>query len=300
MWCYRTLLWTYEKLFDLPVAFVSKYISDQMRKEANLQHEAENSTRMAAYLAKEPGLRDRAVAPQIYEQWTGESVMTAEWVLAFFFSKIVADLLRACSFVQACRLTDKRRIEEQGLSLKQTMDTATEVFAAMVFKWGFVCPPSFFPVSPRAHSIPLQVHADPHPGNILIRPNPARPKEPQVIFIDHGLYVDLPETFRHQYCLLWRSLFVGDVKSIEDIAVSWGIRRQNSDIFASLTLLRPHRLRKQLKEQQGGGEGKTPEQTRQEMQSTLKERLKTMLESEEVPCLALGTCSARLLTSIHT
>ncbi|GAA5996651.1 ABC1 kinase family protein [Rhodotorula paludigena] len=244
LWCYRTLLWTYEKLFDLPVAFVSKYISDQMRKEANLQHEAENSTRMAAYLAKEPGLRDRAMAPKIYEQWTGESVMTAD-------------------FVQACRLTDKKRIEEQGLSLKQTMDTATEVFAAMVFKWGFV-------------------HADPHPGNILIRPNPARPKEPQVIFIDHGLYVDLPETFRHQYCLLWRSLFVGDVKSIEDIAVSWGIRRQNSDIFASLTLLRPHRLRKQLKEQQGGGEGKTPEQTRQEMQSTLKERLKTMLESEEL------------------
>jgi predicted unusual protein kinase regulating ubiquinone biosynthesis (AarF/ABC1/UbiB family) len=35
---------------------------------------------------------------------------------------------------------------------------------------------------------------------------------PELILIDHGLYVDLPETFRHEYCMLWQSLFTGNVR----------------------------------------------------------------------------------------
>ena len=127
------------------------------------------------------------------------------------------------------------------------------------------------------------MHSDPHPGNILVRAHPKHPSKPQVVLIDHGLYVEMSEEFRHQYCLLWRSLFVGDVKSIEDIAVSWGIRRQNSDIFASLTLLRPHRLRKKPStEEQTPEERKSAAIARQEQQAGLKDRIKTMLESEEL------------------
>lgn len=158
------------------------------------------------------------------------------------------------------------------LSTKEAMDTATELFSAMVFKWGFV-------------------QADPHPGNVLIRANPKNPSHPELILIDHGLYVDLPETFRHEYCMLWQSLFTGNVSEIENIAVKWGIRRQNSDIFASLTLLRPHRLRKKQEEERAkaGGEQKTEEQIRLEQRVGLKERLKTMLESEElIPKVSLA------------
>ncbi|GAA5840258.1 hypothetical protein JCM9279_002327 [Rhodotorula babjevae] len=246
LFCYRALLWTYERLFDMPVAFISQYVSEQMRKEVNLKTEATNAERTARYLADEPRLRDRVVVPKVNWQWTGESVMTAD-------------------FVDACRLTDKERIAAAGFSLKEVMDTATEAFSAMVFRWGWV-------------------HSDPHPGNILVRGNPKHPSRPQVVLIDHGLYVEMSEEFRHQYCLLWRSLFVGDVKSIEDIAVSWGIRRQNSDIFASLTLLRPHRLRKKPSspEEQTPEERKSAAIARQEQQAGLKDRIKTMLESEEL------------------
>ena len=161
------------------------------------------------------------------------------------------------------------------LSTKEAMDTATELFSAMVFKWGFV-------------------QADPHPGNVLIRANPKKPSHPELILIDHGLYVDLPETFRHEYCMLWQSLFTGNVSEIENIAVKWGIRRQNSDIFASLTLLRPHRLRKKQEEERAkaDGEQKTEEQIRLEQRVGLKERLKTMLESEElIPKVSLAATS---------
>ncbi|BGP24726.1 hypothetical protein JCM10295v2_003645 [Rhodotorula toruloides] len=245
LFCYRALLYSYEKLFDLPVAFISQYVSEQMRKEAHLENEARNAEQTAKYLKDEPGLRERVTVPKVHWRWTGESIMTAD-------------------FVSACRLTDKKRLDEYRLSLKETMDTATELFSAMVFKWGWV-------------------QADPHPGNLLVRPNPSRPSHPQVVLIDHGLYVRLPEDFRHDYCLLWQSLFTGDVRTIEDIAVKWGIRRQNSDIFASLTLLRPHRLRKKESEEEMTKEEREKrERDKFEQRAGLKERLKTMLESEEL------------------
>ncbi|GAA6014657.1 hypothetical protein JCM11491_000184 [Sporobolomyces phaffii] len=245
LFCYRALLWSYEKIFDLPVAFISQYVTEQMRKEANLVIEAHNAERTANYLKNEPNLRNRAMVPTVYWDWTGTSVMTAD-------------------FINACRLTDKERLSEYGLSVKETMDAVTEIYSAMVFKWGWC-------------------QADPHPGNILVRPHRKRAKHPEIVLIDHGLYVDMPLEFRYQYCKLWRSLFVGDVKAIEDIAVKWGIKRENSDIFASLTLLRPHKLKKQHEgEGQTEAEKKFGEQNRYEQQVGLKARIKTMLESEEL------------------
>lgn len=32
------------------------------------------------------------------------------------------------------------------------------------------------------------IHADAHPGNILVRPHPDKAGKPQVVLIDHGLY----------------------------------------------------------------------------------------------------------------
>lgn len=51
-----------------------------------------------------------------------------------------------------------------------------------------------------------------------------------------------------------------------------------SNIFASLTLLRPHKLRKT----KGEEEKKSEVVTKQEQQAGLKDRIKNMLESEEL------------------
>jgi len=44
-----------------------------------------------------------------------------------------------------------------------------EVFGKMIFVHGFV-------------------HCDAHPGNIMVRPNPKDPKNPQIVLLDHGFY----------------------------------------------------------------------------------------------------------------
>ena len=106
------------------------------------------------------------------------------------------------------RLNDTAAIDALQLSRRSIMDLAISLNSAMTFTWGFV-------------------HCDPHPGNILVRrhPDPAKRarEKPQIVLIDHGLYIPLRKEFREEYCTLWRSLFVLDVAKIEEIAKRWGI-----------------------------------------------------------------------------
>jgi hypothetical protein len=50
------------------------------------------------------------------------------------------------------------------------------------------------------------VHADPHPGNILVRKSKVDGKEAEIVILDHGLYEELPGTV-HQimewFSFLW-------------------------------------------------------------------------------------------------
>lgn len=75
---YRALLWTYEKLFDMPISFVSREVTARMRLEVDLANEARNAEKMAAYLVKENSLRDKVLIPKVYWDRTSEAVMTAE------------------------------------------------------------------------------------------------------------------------------------------------------------------------------------------------------------------------------
>ncbi|KAG6917318.1 hypothetical protein DXG01_002976 [Tephrocybe rancida] len=52
-------------------------------------------------------------------------------------------------------------------------------------------------------------HADPHPGNLLIRPAPKTSHSPynfEIVLLDHGLYFDLDPALRVNYAKLWLSL----------------------------------------------------------------------------------------------
>ncbi|ETE68194.1 putative aarF domain-containing protein kinase 1, partial [Ophiophagus hannah] len=58
------------------------------------------------------------------------------------------------------------------------------------------------------------VHCDPHPGNVLVRKCPTTGKS-HIILLDHGLYQDLTDSFRLDYCRLWQALIKADMKQIK-------------------------------------------------------------------------------------
>lgn len=67
------------------------------------------------------------------------------------------------------------------------------------------------------------VHCDAHPGNILVRRNPAKPSDPQIVLLDHGFYCDLDDDFRMDFCKLWYSMVTMDYKEVKQISSRLGI-----------------------------------------------------------------------------
>src|SRR5690242_20063153 len=79
---------------------------------------------------------------------------------------------------------------------------------------------------------------DPHPGNVFVRPHPTHPRRgAQVVLLDHGLYKELPETLRLQFCRLYKALVLHQLDEIEKASLDMGIK--NWRMLAMMVLMRP-------------------------------------------------------------
>ena len=242
----------YTAWFDLPLYSLVPFITERLLLETDFVNEADNAERMAQLVAGEPRLSGRVYIPKVYRDLSSKRIMTAEWIEGVRLwdkenltkpwggkwrqgspgchgapldppkQEEVAEIVRS-------NLVDEKLKPNRdwwkgqdgkgglGLSLKDVMAEMIDLFSAQMFLWGWV-------------------HCDPHPGNIFIRRLPSG--KPELVLIDHGLYVHMKPEFRHQYCLFWKSLMTFDNKTVGEIVTSWGIN--NADIFASATLMRPY------------------------------------------------------------
>lgn len=229
---YRIVMWLYENyLFDMPVYFLVDFISDHLRRELDFELEARNAIETANFVASEPTLVDRVYIPKVFPEYCTKKVLVAEWIEGVRLSdragifRLMGErdprLPRPTAKLEpASTITELPPRPLKG-GVAAIMDTMVQLFSAQIFSWGWV-------------------HCDPHPGNVIIRPHPARPDMPQLVLLDHGLYVRASETFRRQYAALWRGLITMDFDTIKGVAESWGIGAP--DIFASATLMRPVRF----------------------------------------------------------
>lgn len=248
----RAVTYIYTTLFDLPFYSLVPYISERLLLETDFENEAANAERMGRLVAGESRLRGRVYIPKVYHELSSKRVMTAEWIegVRLWDKQSLTRPWkgRRSQGSPGCRgapldlpgqntvatTTDgnpvKKRLKPSrdwwkgkagdgglGLSLKDVMTTMVDLFSAQMFLWGWV-------------------HCDPHPGNIFVRRLPSG--KPELVLIDHGLYVHMEPEFRHQYSLFWKSLMTFDNATLGRIVKGWGVN--NADIFASATLMRPY------------------------------------------------------------
>ncbi|KAJ7638431.1 ABC1 family-domain-containing protein [Roridomyces roridus] len=230
---YRVVMWLFEKVaFDLPVYFVVDFVSDHLRRELDFELEAQNSQRTAKFVAADPRLSQTVYIPRVFPEVSTKRIMTAEWI-------------------EGVRLSDRDGILQLVGQLpgaakplrggtRAIMEPMVELFSAQMFRWGWV-------------------HCDPHPGNVIVRPHPTAPRRPQLVLLDHGLYVQLEDQFRQEWCSVWEGLLAGEWGIVEKVTSNWGVGMP--DLFASAVLMRPTRL----------GRGRPPRDPRDK-------RLKEMLE----------------------
>ncbi|KAJ5646315.1 hypothetical protein N7490_002687 [Penicillium lividum] len=248
LWAFKVVTYIYSKMFDIPFYSLVPYISERLSLETDFENEATNAETMTRLVAGEPRLRDRVYIPKVYRELSSRRVMTAEWIegVRLWDKDSITRTWRGgwregspgCHGTPLDRpnttprpqnlLTEKIKPERNywkgnnnrgglGLSVKDVMTTMVDLFSAQMFLWGWV-------------------HCDPHPGNIFIRRKPSG--KPELVLIDHGLYIHMDPDFRHQYARFWKALLTFDNKTLSEVAKGWGVR--NSDMFASVTLMRPY------------------------------------------------------------
>ncbi|KAJ7218037.1 ABC1 family-domain-containing protein [Mycena pura] len=93
-------------------------------------------------------------------------------------------------FIEGGRVDDLAYLNAAGINRNQVALEIAAIFNQMVLLNGWF-------------------HADPHPGNLLIRPAPIASKSPynfEIVLLDHGQYFDLDPELRINYSKLWLSL----------------------------------------------------------------------------------------------
>ena len=96
----------------------------------------------------------------------------------------------AMEFIDGRRPDDLQYLAKNKIDRNRVSQELSRVFAQMLYLHGFF-------------------HADPHGGNVLIRPAPKGSRSPwnfEVVLLDHGLYFDIDRDLRTNYARFWLSL----------------------------------------------------------------------------------------------
>jgi aarF domain-containing kinase len=113
---FRILLRFYSRVFDLPLAYFGKYISDQIHKETDFKSELRNATLARKYISEDPVklIRDTTYVPACYDELCSKKVIVMEYI------------------GDAVRMTDEVGIKKMGLSIREVARTVCEAFASQV------------------------------------------------------------------------------------------------------------------------------------------------------------------------
>ncbi|XP_065352796.1 uncharacterized aarF domain-containing protein kinase 5 isoform X1 [Cloeon dipterum] len=113
-------------------------------------------------------------------------------------------------FCEGAKISDRPALEKMGLSLADVDTKMISAFAEQIFHTGFV-------------------HADPHPGNILVRKTKSGSAE--LVLLDHGLYQELPQKIRKSLGNMWRCIVMRDYPGMKLFATQLGVQESDYRLF---------------------------------------------------------------------
>lgn len=105
-------------------------------------------------------------------------------------------------FIDAIKVNEVEKLKSQGFSLADVDKKLILAFSEQIFHTGFV-------------------HADPHPGNVLIRKGSKGKAE--VVLLDHGLYEYVPSKVRQSLCRFWKAIVLNDQVDMKKHALDLGV-----------------------------------------------------------------------------
>lgn len=133
------------------------------------------------------------------------------------FPRVVKELSTArvlvTHFETGCKITDKQGVKQLGIDRTQLARQVVEIYCQQIFTDGVY-------------------HADPHPGNLLVRqPEPGGP--PQIVFLDFGAVAEIPANVRAGIVELIQAALTRDTRRIVGAMKQMGFvaRGANEQVF---------------------------------------------------------------------
>jgi len=102
-------------------------------------------------------------------------------------------------FIDGGRVDNLEYLAKHNIDRNRVSQELARIFSQMLYLNGFF-------------------HADPHAGNLLIRPSQPGTRSPynfEIVLLDHGLYFDLSDHIRTNYARLWLALISPSTKQTE-------------------------------------------------------------------------------------
>lgn len=134
------------------------------------------------------------------------------------FPKVVDELSTArvlvTHFEPGCKITDRAVVKKLGLDRGQLARQVVEVYCQQIFTDGVY-------------------HADPHPGNLLVRPAETPDAPPTVVFLDFGAVAEIPANIRQGIIELIQGALTRDTRKIVGAMKQMGFvaRGANEQMF---------------------------------------------------------------------
>ena len=118
-----------------------------------------------------------------------KDVIVPEPILEFSTERLLT-----MDYVEGIKITDKSTLAKAGLDADAVARLLNDVYAEQMLRLGWL-------------------HADPHPGNLLVQ---AGSEGPRLVLLDHGLTVPLPATLVAALEEIVRALHAGDLSRLAD------------------------------------------------------------------------------------
>ncbi|KAM4705504.1 putative aarF domain-containing protein kinase 5 [Rhinophrynus dorsalis] len=178
-------------------SFSFSWVLKDLKGTLSQELDFENEGRNSERCARDLKAVPYVLIPKVYWDHTSKRVLTAD-------------------YCEGCKVSSVEGIKKQGLELRDAAEKLIQVFAEQIFFTGFI-------------------HADPHPGNVLVKKGPDG--KAQLVLLDHGLYEYLSERDRTSLCKLWRAIVLRNRQDMEKHSAELGVK--DYFLFCEILLQRP-------------------------------------------------------------
>jgi ubiquinone biosynthesis protein len=137
----------------------------------------------------------------------------ADVVIPKSIQELCTERVLVMEFINGVKITDRTAMLESGISPSEVAHLLNDVYAEQIFDLGML-------------------HADPHPGNLLVQPGP------KLVLLDHGLTVTLKSSLVEALGEMVRAIIVADFDRLTKALTKAGMKFEKQvDINSLLQLV---------------------------------------------------------------